>query len=398
MFVSPVTTTQLRMNTVTGSSNPNFREIEVYAGNPCPGMAASTLSVTNIGSTTATISWGTVAGSAGYDYIVDINPNVPWPNTPTTVSNTTTTANVTGLTPSTTYYLHTRNRCNSTDFSAWADKSFVTFPPCSPPTGFNTTSLTPISTNINWNAWPLAVKYDYLVDQSPAAPASSTGTSTTTNTFAPIAGLTENTKYYVHIRTHCSTNEISSWGLDSFTTPIPCRAPEISIENLNIDEAVAYWDAVTSATHYEYAITLSATPPTIGTKYNYTSIHTSALQSGKEYFMHVRSSCISLGIHSMSPWATKSFKTFALGVNQAINKGFKLVVYPNPVKNILGIDITGMSGEGQITITDLAGKTVKSITTNTAKTSVDISAFAPGSYIIKYADQEHKEIIKISKQ
>jgi hypothetical protein len=361
-------------------------------------MASTTLTVTNLGSTTATIGWGTVAGSAGYDYIVDTNPNVPWPNSPTTVSNSTTSANVTGLTPNTNYYLHVRNRCNSTDLSAWVDKAFTTYPPCSPPTGFKTTNLTPTSTNINWNAWPLAVKYDYLVDQTPNAPSGSTGTTSTTLTTAPISGLTENTKYYVHIRTHCSTNEISGWGLDSFTTPIPCRAPDVKVEYLNTDEAVAYWDAVTTATHYEYAVTQSSTPPAIGTKYNYTSIHTSALQDGKDYYVHVRASCISLGIESLSPWGTKSFKTFAVGVNQAVNKGFKLDVYPNPVQDVMNIELTGNTGDAVLTITDLAGKTVKTVAINASQMTVNTSDLSAGTYIIKYSDKEHKEIIKVTKQ
>jgi hypothetical protein len=396
MFTSPITTDKLRFDVVSGSSNPNFREIEVFAGNPCPGMAASTLNVTSITSMSANISWGSVSGSAGYDYLVDTNPNAPFPNSPTTVSGTS--ASVTGLNPATTYYLHVRNRCNATDFSGWVDKMFVTYPPCSPPNNFHTTNLQPTSTNINWDPWPLGIKYDYVVDQTPTAPTVSTGTLTTTNTTEFVPGLIENTKYYVHIRTHCSTNEVSNWGLDSFVTPIPCRAPAITIENISTDEAIAYWASVPTSLYYEYAVTTSSTPPTLGTKYNYTSLHTSALQDGKEYFVHVRCECESVGIKSWSPWGTASFKTFAVGINNTNANGFKIKAYPNPVHDLITVDVNQQDGDGSITLTDLAGKTVLSAIAHKGANFVNVSGLAAGTYLLTYTDNTNKHIIKINKQ
>jgi hypothetical protein len=370
--------------------------VEFWYGTPCPtptGKAA-----TNLTSQTADLSWNAMSGSTGYDYFVDQSPAYP-PSTVTFTSTTGTSFTATGLTPSTTYYLHIRNKCSSTSISIWDTLSFKTLPPCKPPIGFNTTNLTPTSTTINWAKWPSALTYDYLVDQSPADPIGSTGTINTALNAANISGLTENTCYYVHIRSKCAASEISDWSLDSFCTPIVCRAPEISIDYLNTDEAVAYWAAVPTAYEYEYALSTSSTPPAIGTIYKYTSLHTSALNDGKDYYIHVRSHCNSLGVLSTSPWASKSFKTFATSINSAGKTGFSVAVYPNPVKDLMGIEVSGIrNGDAAITVTDATGKVVRTVAVTKDKFEIDMSGLASGVYFVKYADQAKSDMVKITKQ
>jgi hypothetical protein len=302
--------------------------LEISTGPPCPPPTG--LNATNILSSSATVGWNAVAGSVGYEYIVDQNATVGFPNTPIPTLNTS--ENVTGLTPATNYYLHVRNKCSPTNPSPWVNYPFTTLPPCKPPIGFKVTNLTPSSATINWSTWLSALTYDYVVDQSRTDPGSSTGVLNTAFTSVPINGLTENTWYYVHTRSRCAGNEISDWGLDSFLTPIICRPPEIKIDHINIDEGVAYWAPVNTAFEYEYAINKTSTPPAVGTKYGFTSIHTSALQDGVDYYIHVRAHCESVGVKSYSTWATASFKTFPLGAADLSNAAISLTVFPNPVK------------------------------------------------------------------
>jgi hypothetical protein len=379
---------------VAGSSNPNHREIEVFAGPPCPGP--TNLSVTNILSTTATISWTGVSGSFGYDYLIDQNPTPVWPYTVTSTTNTT--ANVSGLTPGTNYYLHVLNKCSANNFSPWTNYAFQTLPPCFPPIGFKTTNLVPTSATINWDPWPSALTYDYLVDKSRNDPTSTTGVTNTATTTANITPLAENTWYYVHIRSKCAANEVSNWSLDSFLTPIPCRAPVIKIEHLNTDHAVAYWESVPTATEYEYALTSSATPPALGTKYPYTSIQASSLSDGKDYYIHVRSYCTSVGIDGRSDWATASFKTWPVNVSD-LNAAVAVSAFPNPVKGQLTIQVDGnRQGDAGIVVTDVAGKTVRSATVTADKTNVDMNGLPSGLYMIKYTDQATSQVIRIIKQ
>jgi hypothetical protein len=374
----------------------SISRVEMYytVGPPCTmpsGLAAS-----NITSATADLSWTAVSGSVGYDYVVDQNAGNP---SIAGTATTNTSFTETGLIPSTNYFLHVRNKCSSTSISQWVHEPFTTLPPCEPPIGFFTSNLMPTSTTINWAAWPSAVSYDYVVDQSSADPTGSTGLINTLATNAPIPGLTENTWYYVHLRSQCAGNESSAWGLDSFLTPIVCRAPDVQIDYINVDEAVAYWDAVPTAYEYEYAISTSATPPTLGTKYKFLSIHTSALNDGVEYFIHVRSNCESVGSKSSSDWRTVSFKTFPLAVGNPTAGNVGIVCYPNPVQSLLNIKIAGAYRAGaRIVMSDIAGKVIKTMEVKSGNVSIDMKEVAAGTYIVQYVDNEYKTQVLVHKQ
>lgn len=378
-------------------SNESFSEAEDYDFiilSPC--VAPTNLGATNITSSTATVSWTPPSPSIGSDYIVTTSATPP---TTGFTSTTGTTGNVTGLTPSTQYYLYVRNKCSTSSVSMWVPYTFQTLPPCMPPVNFKTTNLQPTSTTINWDPWPSAVSYDYLVDQTPTDPTTTTGLTNTTATNANITGLTENTWYYVHIRSLCYGNEVSNWGLDSFLTPIPCRSPVIKIEHINTDHAVAYWDAVPSALHYEYALTTSSTPPALGTKYDRTAVQTSSLYDGKDYYIHVRAICNSVGVSSTSDWGTASFKTFPVSVPGVNNDNTVIEAYPNPVKGTLNINVYGLiKNNASVTLVDVNGKVLRQLDINTAKTAIDMSDIASGVYLLKYMDDNRSETIRITKQ
>jgi hypothetical protein len=369
--------------------------LDIQTGPPCP--APGGLMATAITSTSATLSWAAVSGSQGYEYLVDQNAVVPWPFTSSFTNGTS--FNKTGLTPSTNYYLHVRNRCSPTNPSPWADLPFTTLPPCLPPVNFNVTNLTPTGGTLNWNPWPSAQTYDVILDQSNQTPTSTTGATNTALTSLPSGLLQENTWYYVHIRSNCAGGEQSQWSLDSFLTPIPCRAPNIKIDHVNTDEAVAYWAPVPTATHYEYLLTTSPTPPANGTEYQNNSVHVSALADGKDYYIHVRSHCNSIGIIDASPWGTASFKTFPVSVSNIAGGAIGLAAYPNPVSDVLTVEVSGnRSGAAYIVVTDVSGRQLLKQEANSAKNLVPMNNLPAGIYMIKYMDDVHNEVIRVNKQ
>ena len=378
-----------------GTSSLAELGLEIQTGPPCP--VPSGLNATNILSTSATVNWNPAASSTGYQYIVDQNATVPYPNTPIPVAGTT--ANVTGLTPGTNYYLHVRNMCSPTNPSVWVDYMFTTLPPCNDPSGFKTTNLQPTSTTISWNPLLSALSWDYIVDQDRNDPVSSTGATNVTSPTDNITGLTEDTWYYVHIRANC-TGEQSGWSLDSFQTPIPCRAPELKVSNLSTDEAVVYWEAVKTAIEYEYAISSSPTPPALGgTRYNFTSIHMPALVDGKNYFVHVRCKCNSLGVISYSPWATTNFMTWPTDVQNVNSNEFALDAYPNPATDVLTVEIKGkIADNATITLSDVAGRVLRSQAVSEAKTTLNTASLPAGNYMLKYTDGANNRVMKINKK
>jgi hypothetical protein len=381
------------VNSNTCGSIAQTMTLEFVDGPPCPGPAPTF--VTNVLSSTATLNWTPVTGTTGYEYVLDMNSANPTA-TPTSTPNTTIPVN--SLMPNTTYYLHVRSLCTTGNKSPWELATFTTLPPCSKPSGFNVTNLQTTSATINWNPLVSANNWNYVVDLSPSDPPTITGATTVLVPTDNITGLVENTKYYVHIRANC-TGETSDWSLDSFLTPIPCRAPVLKTNYINTDEAVVYWEAVPTATSYEYAITKSATVPVIGTKIEATSVLLSALNDGVTYYVHVRNTCNSVDIISQSPWSTISFKTFPLGVEDVNNMPFAVSAHPNPVSDILTVDITGKLAKGAtLTIVDVTGKVLINTLVNDHNTDVNMSALPSGNYILKYSDGNHDQVLKVNKK
>ena len=271
-------------------------------------------------------------------------------------------------------------------------------PPCNTPSNFQVTSITPTTADFSWAPLASANSWDYIVDQSNTDPTSSTGVINTITNNASVTGLTENTLYYVHIRSNC-TGEVSGWSLDSFLTPIPCRAPVIHTDYISTNEAVAFWEEIPTAYIYEYAVTKSSSPPSIGTKYLANSIHLPALNDGVKYYVHVRSYCNSIGIEGISPWATASFTTFPLNVVNAGNDRFNITAYPNPVTDILNVSFTGMnvSEQSKLQLTDISGKVLLEAAIQKNAASINMERMSPGIYLLRYTDELNNKIIKVEK-
>lgn len=351
----------------------------------------SGLNVTNVKSTSADLAWASSTGT-GYEYSLTMSPT---PGTPT--ATTTNSVSVSSLMPATLYYLNVRKTCGTSDKSCWTMTSFTTLPPCTVPANFTINNLTPTSVDFSWDPVVTAINYDYVVDQQSGTP-SATGATNTLNNTGAAAPLIEGETYYVHIRTNCS-GEQTDWSLDSFTTPIPCRAPVVHNEYIDVDQAVAYWDDVPTATAYEYAITKSATPPSLGTKIEKKSVLMTALLDGVTYYFHVRSQCMSQGIEGLSPWTTSSFKTFPLGVNTINGEGLGMEVYPNPAQNILNLKMLGaLQTHATVSLTDISGRVLKQLPLDKNEMTIDISNIAPGIYQLHYKDDVNSKTIKVVKQ
>lgn len=76
----------------------------------------ATASSSNVTINSATVSWSAVSGAIGYEYKLDQTSANP---TGSGTLVTTTSANVTGLSSGTTYYLHVRTKCSASSFSSW---------------------------------------------------------------------------------------------------------------------------------------------------------------------------------------------------------------------------------------------------------------------------------------
>ena len=264
----------------------------------CP--VAASLSATAITQTSATLSWGAVAGSIGYEYVLDQNPGNP---AGAGTATTATTFGASGLTSATTYYLHVRNRCNSINYSAWSTISFITLA-CPVPTALTASNITQTTADLSWTGAP-GNGYQYVVDQAAANPAGA-GTPLAGTSFTA-TGLTSSTTYYLHVRNMCAATSISNWVTTSFITQ-DCPLPgNLSVSNITATTAMLSWSAANGYPDNAYVLDQSpANPPGPGTATAVTSFLATGLQQNTDYYLHVRGLCAAT---SISAWVTLHFKT-----------------------------------------------------------------------------------------
>jgi hypothetical protein len=78
--------------------------------------------------------------------------------------------------------------------------------------------------------------------------------------------------------------------------------------------------------------------------------------------------------------------------------GLSVNVHPNPVKQQLHLVISGKpDGNSHILLTDIMGKTIAYIILNGNTAEIDMSSLPSGLYIIKYSDNSHTSITKVTK-
>ncbi len=394
-------TTRMRVRSsyATTSINPcgsaNYGEAEDYNfsifGN-CNAPAA--VNVTFVNSMAADFNWSAVTGTYGYDYAVTTSMNGP--STGTATNNTSAT--VTGLTPSTQYYVHVRNNCASYPSQWTTSTAFTTLPPCSNPAGFTVTRVDSNSADFTWGALSTAVEYQYFVNTDRATPTSSVGANVATTNFGSATALSEGTTYYVHIRSMCTGNDSSGWALDSMYIPIACRTSHVLFSDLTTDRAVAYWSAANTAYEYEYVLDKQNTTPQHGAKVKSLSTLMSYLDSKEQYYFHLKSYCNDHEIKTESQWNTFQFSTIGVGVENTGMDKRQIQLYPNPVKDRMVVIVSGIPNkDGMISILDMTGKVLKveSFAKNTI--SLDVSDLSVGMYMVQYTDGSHREQVMFNK-
>lgn len=269
----------------------------------CP--SAGTPIITNNTPGTVTFEWpgSTVPGVTGYEYAISGTASTPssgW------TATTALSATVSSLTPGATYYAHVRGKCGAVNAPTLYVQFVNPFPPCD-------TILTPAVTDISmhgaritWHPSANGIGYNIEVSTDPLPPAIVSPTISDTTYLA--LGLTENTPYYVHIRTHCGTTNYSDWTSTLFTTTSICTPPaNVNIANITTSAADITWNPTLGAAGYEYLLTQNPTPPTsAGTFVIYPVLAPLGLLSGTDYYLHLRVRCNST---AMSAWTTTTFST-----------------------------------------------------------------------------------------
>ena len=78
---------------------------------------------------------------------------------------------------------------------------------------------------------------------------------------------------------------------------------------------------------------------------------------------------------------------------------FTVEAYPNPVSEVLTVKVYGnAAANATVTVTDVTGKVVRVVSVENNQASIKMGSLAHGTYMVKYSDSEHTQVIKVNKQ
>ncbi len=200
----------------------------VFTGEEANCVPPTNLTVSNVSTTGATISWtpGDGTNETSYKvYLTASSTTAPGETSGTQVNGTSKT--YTGLTSGTTYYVYIKANCEDNISSIWTMTSFTT---CSAPTNVNVSNITGVSATVTWTD---AVNTSWQVCVTTASTPDWTGAAVTNVASYSATGLTLNTAYNVFVRPYCdgcacldATDVIAS---SSFRTAFAENATEVVV-------------------------------------------------------------------------------------------------------------------------------------------------------------------------
>ncbi|MBK8195225.1 MAG: fibronectin type III domain-containing protein [Lewinellaceae bacterium] len=352
------------------------------------GVAPVGLNAGNITTSSATLSWGIVAGATTYTVQYKTAASSSW----ITAGNTTSASyNLTGLTANTNYNWQVKTDCSNYSPAA----SFTTSSngngnggACPVPTGLSNTNITASSAKLNWSAVSGASSYTVQYKRSSVAAWTTAGS--TVSTSYTINSLSAASAYNWRVKANCSNYS----GTATFVTlsnsngsGTTCNPPG-NLTNLGITAKTAgiSWSAVSGASNYTLQIKYASSNTwyTLGT-IPVTQVTISGLQPATSYHWRVKASCS--GYSSPKLLTTPGFlqdqdEAESAGVVQAPAVHF-IRIYPNPASDLLNLQYTGdLLPDSRIMVTDIAGRVVLHESLTQESQTIDISGLQQGVYLL----------------
>lgn len=171
-------------------------------------LPPASLTATNITGFAADLGWTELGTATTWDIEWGPTPFTPT-GTPNLPGLTSTTYNLSGLTPETGYAFYVRSNCGGT-YSTWTGpKTFTTTVACPAPTGLTAKNITSSSATLEWTSMGTLFDIEWML--STATP---TGTPNVTGVANPylLSGLAPATSYKYYVRQDCGVNGTSTWG------------------------------------------------------------------------------------------------------------------------------------------------------------------------------------------
>ncbi len=323
-FSASISGTNLLVNFNTGFGGPDTVTVQVTDSGGLSVTQSFTVTVSqatcgqptnvtasNIVFETADISWTAVPQAVnGYTWYVMIQGEVPnqgGTNAVATggVSDSVTTASVTGLTFNTAYDVYVQTFCADNTASNLSIVTSFTTLSCESVTNLAITKTTDTSVSISWTASATAFNgYRWWLMNPGDVPGVDTEIQTqavSAGTVATVSNLSASTSYDLYLQSVCDTGFGSALNaFVSFTTTASCDAPtNVSATNITTSSLDLSWTASPDAANgYRWYIlpsgstdTAQAIETNVTTVTSVTGVNASNLSAGTSYDAYVVSRC-----------------------------------------------------------------------------------------------------------
>ena len=224
--LTPATTYQVQIAAVCGTGGAGaFTAIKTFTTRCDP--TPPNVTVTNITSTSAVVTWNPIVPSATYLVRYRVVGTATWINVPAPAppANSVT---LTGLSSYVTYEVQVANQCvGETTPNPWSNPQvFTTVRICEiPPPGLTITTLAPTTAEVTWTAFTgTGATGSYILRYRKVGIPSWTTVTVNTNTYT-ITGLLELTKYEMQVANVCSGTPGNFTPPYYFTTPTVVYCP-----------------------------------------------------------------------------------------------------------------------------------------------------------------------------
>ena len=201
-----------------GDISSNQGPISFTTTESCPAPGAFT-PVTNT-ATTVQVIWD-ANGNQSLDYEIEygVSPYTQGSGGQTTQGGTAPFAEITGLTPNTSYDFYVRIDCGMGDFSGWSGPyTSSTLQSCPDVSSINFSNIDQTSVDIDWVAGGSETEWEIEYGPAPLTPGSGTTVTALSNPFT-LTGLLSGTSYDICITAVCAANDRSTPVCATLLTP-----------------------------------------------------------------------------------------------------------------------------------------------------------------------------------
>jgi hypothetical protein len=355
----------------------------------CPAVTG--LLANAITSNGATLNWAAVSGSSNtYNIKYKSNASSTW----TTVTSTTTSKIISGLSPSTAYQFQVQRVCGSSPSSYSSSTTFTTLPTSSNTTitlgtGTGTTGTAPYGTG------NMDERTQFIITKSQLVAAGYTSTSNFIKSLAfDVSSASSQTMKGFTIRighttaasfssanflnatmtTVYSGNKVATtgWNTHTFTTPFTYNGTG----NLLIDIC---WNNTSSSSNSNVKCTATGTYQTIYNKSNVANGSVCGNTTGTRSYSRPNMKLIFSSTSSTLKMLEEEIEEKQ---EEPIQEAAKMNVFPNPTESLATIHFDGTFEKAQINVFDIMGKLIFSDNMNNSTYQLGVENFTPGIYQI----------------